>query len=263
MYYGDTATALSIQPRTRKDCEPVSFAAYPSRRLHESALFTDIAHVDRAAILAPSMEKHFARRDTLFFEGDGIESIMLLLEGCVKVTQLGWNGTEVILRLNVPGDVVGDLALMSRDSHGCTAQALYPCKVLIWSMGDFHKASTRFPQLQRNANQILGQRLQELEQRFRQVSTEKVSSRLAHLLINLFSKIGRRYDDRVEINLSREEMAQMIGTTLFTVSRLLSEWEQQEILALRRETVLVHRVEALMQLSEREVSRSRGTRSAG
>jgi CRP/FNR family transcriptional regulator, nitrogen oxide reductase regulator len=263
MYYGDPGARIDIPVRLREEFETAAFVSQQPVRLKQSALFAGLSPSDCSAVMATSHERHYARRDTIFLEGDGIDNIVFLLEGCVKVTQLGLNGSEVILRLNVPGDVVGDLALLPRGNHGCTAQALYPCKVLIWDTGDFDAAAQRFPRLQRNANHILGLRLQELEERFRQVSTEKVSSRLAHLLVRLFAQIGRRIDDRVEINLSREEMAQMIGTTLFTVSRLLSDWEQQQIVSLRRETVVVDKVESLIDLSEREGIRSRVSRIAG
>jgi CRP/FNR family transcriptional regulator, nitrogen oxide reductase regulator len=263
MYYGDSGARLEMPVRLRDRMETTPIVSQHPNRLKQSALFAGISPSDCTAIMAPSHEKHFARRDTIFLEGDGVSSIVLLLEGCAKVTQLGLNGSEVILRLNVPGDVVGDLSLLSHESHGCTAQALYPCKVLVWEAADFQSAAVRFPRLQRNANQILGSRLQELQERFRQVSTEKVSARLAHLLVRLTAQIGRRFDDRVEINLSREEMAQMIGTTLFTVSRVLSDWEAQDIVALRREAVVVHRPEALREFSEREGIRSRVTRVAG
>src|ERR1700750_2285440 len=162
MYYGDSSVRYEVPTRLREGLDTGLISQQPNRLKH-SALFAGISHADCSAIMAPSHEKHFARRDTIFLEGDGVENIVLLLERCVKVTQLGQNGSEVILRLNVPGDVVGDLALLPHGRHACTAQALYPCKVLVWDATDFETAAVRYPRLHRNANQILGSRLQELE----------------------------------------------------------------------------------------------------
>jgi CRP-like cAMP-binding protein len=89
-----------------------------------------------------------------------------------------------------------------------------------------------------------------MEERFREISTQKVAARLSHQLIRLLKQLGRGTDQIVEIGLSREELAQLTGTTLFTVSRLLSQWEKQGIISSRREAVVVCNVQALAALSE-------------
>ena len=91
-----------------------------------------------------------------------------------------------------------------------------------------------------------------LEERFREVSTEKVAARLSHEMVRLLNQVGHRVNGGVQIYLSREELAQLIGTTLFTVSRLLSDWDEQGIVSARRESVIVKNLEALVELSERE-----------
>jgi len=98
---------------------------------------------------------------------------------------------------------------------------------------------------------ILCQQLHELEERYREISTEKVSVRLSHQLIRLLNQLGR-VNGGQEIRLSREELAQLTGTTLFTVSRLLSEWNQRGIVSARREAVSVHNIQALAKLGEIE-----------
>ena len=92
----------------------------------------------------------------------------------------------------------------------------------------------------------------EMEERFREVSTEKVGSRLSSQLIRLSKQVGRSINGDVEISLSRPDLAQMTGTTLFTVSRLLCLWKSLGIVSVRREVVLVRNLEALEQLSQSE-----------
>jgi len=91
-----------------------------------------------------------------------------------------------------------------------------------------------------------------MEERYREISTEKVAGRLSHQLVRLMNQVGRKVDGAMEICLSREELAQLTGTTLFTVSRLLSDWDQRGIVSTRREAVSVHDVEALRELGENE-----------
>src|SRR5260370_7223037 len=98
----------------------------------------------------------------------------------------------------------------------------------------------RYPQIRRNISQILAGRLQELEERFREVATEKVARRLALVLLRLIKQIGKPERDGIQVLLSREELAQMTGTTLYTISRLLSKWSEQGVVTPRREAVLIN-----------------------
>lgn len=110
----------------------------------------------------------------------------------------------------------------------------------------------RFPVFWRNVTFVLEQRLEEIEQRFREVSTEKVGCRLSNELIRLSKNVGHNNGEHVEISLSRAELVQMVGTTLFTVRGMLCQWKSLGIVNLRREDVLVRNVEALTQLSQVE-----------
>ena len=214
-----------------------------------SQLFAGIPRADCAIIVSAAHPAKFTRRQTLFFAGDAIKDIVLLTEGSVKITQLGENGSAVILRLEGPGEIVGSLGSAQRGRHCSTAEALLPCRALVWNAPTFEALSQRFPLLQRNTMRIMAKRLQVLEGRFREISTERVAPRLARELVRLLPQVGRRVDGALEINLSREELAQMTATTLFTVSRLLSKWEQQGIVSLRRLAVVIRDPIALANIS--------------
>ena len=117
----------------------------------------------------------------------------------------------------------------------------------------FEKLLARIPTFRRNTVRALEERLFEMEQRFREVSTEKVGSRLSSELVRLSDRLRRSTDNaHLEITLSRAELAQLTGTTLFTVSRLLCQWQTQGIVRVRRESVLVQDFAALAQISNAE-----------
>jgi CRP-like cAMP-binding protein len=216
------------------------------------ALFSGVSPSDCASIVSTAREKHFLGRQIIFAEGDPVRQIWLLLSGCVKVTQLGLNGDEVILKLNGPGEIVGAFGSCTRCNHCSAAQTLQPSTGLLWEAANFESALDRFPLLRRNVARVLEERLREMEERFREVSTEKVGSRLSSELIRLSKQVGRSVNGDVEISLSRADLAQMTGTTLFTVSRLLCRWKSLGIVNVRREGVSVRNVEALAQLSQSE-----------
>lgn len=213
--------------------------------------FSEIAGADCAAIVADAQELQFQRHSTIFSEGSPATQVALLLSGCMKVTQ-GDQGQEVILRLNGPGDMLGKMGAQTGARHLCATHAVQPSTALVWEMDAFEAAMVRVPLLRRNIASLLERHLNELEIRYREVSTEKVASRLSNLLVRLVKQVGRRIDGCVEIALSRRELAQLTGTTLFTVSRLLCQWEAQGIVSARREVVLVHDVPALTHLSHEE-----------
>jgi CRP-like cAMP-binding protein len=181
----------------------------------------------------------------LYAEGDPVRHVLLLTSGFAKITQLGPGGTEVILRFCVPGDVLGAVGLFSNGRHYTTAQAFRPCRALIWEAPAFDALVKRFPVLQQNMVSVLGEDLRELQERFHEVATERVAPRVARQLLRLLEKMGRPVNGLVEVGLSREELAQMTGTTLFTVSRLLSAWEADGIVKPRREAVAICDVQAL------------------
>jgi len=209
-------------------CEKFAF-------VQKLTVFSDISPADCRTIISTAREKRFSRRGTIFFEGDPVGEVLLLLSGCVKITRLGFAGAEVILRLSGVGDIVSGFCWQGTNCGHCsTARAIRPSTALVWEAATFEKLLDRFPAFQRNTLRALEERLQELEQRFREVSTDKVGSRLGSELIRLSNRLGRASGNE-EIGLSRSELAQLTGTTEFTVSRLLTRWQKLGIVSSRRE----------------------------
>ena len=195
--------------------------------------------------MAAARVKEFARGEVLYIEGDSVRQVLLLTSGFVKLNKLGMSGTEVILRLGVPGDVLGALGLFSTGKQCTTAQSFRSCQALVWDAPAFKALVERFPVLNQNMVRILSAYLLELEERFREVATERVGPRVARQVVRLLATIGQPVNGEVEVGLSREELAQMTGTTLFTVSRLLSAWEARGIVRPRREAVTICDVQSL------------------
>ena len=213
-------------------------------------LFSDVSPSDCASIISAGREKHYRRKQTIFSEGDPVRQVVFLLSGFVKIIQVGSNGDEVILRVNGVGEILGAFRLSINHHHCSTAQAIQPSIAIVWDSATFERLLERFPAFRRNTVRALEERLQEMEQRFREVSTEKVGSRLSSELLRLSNRLGRTLNGGcLEISLSRSELAQLTGTTLFTVSRLLCQWQKLGIVSIGREAVLVLDLDALTQLT--------------
>ena len=217
-------------------------------------LFAGILPGDYAKIAAGARVKEFKRGEVLYMEGESVRQVLLLTSGFVKMTKVGLSGIEVLLRFSVPGAVLGAASLFSAGGKHCTtAQAFRLCRALVWDAPAFKTLVERFP-VHQNMARILSQELLELEERFREVATEKVGPRVARQVMRLMEQIGQPVDGAVEIGLSREDLAQMTGTTLFTVSRLLSAWEARGIVRLGREVVMICDVPSLRAIAKGDES---------
>jgi CRP-like cAMP-binding protein len=217
-----------------------------------SALFTGLTQRECMEIASCAKARVFARDELLFMQGQPVRNLVLIQSGSVKSTQLSPNGNEVILWMNGSGDTVGVAGDAAACSHTCSARAMEQCRALIWEYGRLQSLLGEYPQIRRNISQILSNRLNELQERFREVATEKVAKRVALALLRLLKHVGKQSPGGIEVSLSREELAQMTGTTLFTISRLLSKWGEEGFVVPRREAVVIRDPQRLLRLGDEE-----------
>ena len=213
-----------------------------------SALFTGLSEQACKEIASCARARTFARDELLFIQGQPVRNLVLIQSGSVKSTQLSPNGNEVILWMSGSGEPVGVPAESPACSHTCSARAMEQCRALTWEYSRLQSLLSEHPQIRKNISRILSNRLNELEERFREVATEKVAKRVALALMRLLKHVGKESAGGVEVSLSREELAQMTGTTLFTISRLLSKWSEEGFVLPRREAVLIRDPERLAQM---------------
>lgn len=214
--------------------------------LESSELFAGIPLVIQKKMMNSATTRCYARRETMFFVGERIESVLLLVSGCVKLTQFTERGDEVILRLHGPGEVVGRPDWVRGEFHSYTAEALQECRVLVWDAKTMESARESFPQLQRNSNKVIGRAINELQLRYCAIATGEVRSRLAQGVAHLLEEIGQKVNSHVEICLSQEELGQMTAVSPWEVCRELSKWEREGLVKLRREVIEVQNVPGLL-----------------
>jgi len=214
-------------------------------RVQHFPLFADILLNDRAQIVGVARERQYSRGQTIYIEGDNQRQVVLLTSGSAKMVQCGQDGSAVILRLCGPGELVGTLGISLQAKYRSTSQAVTKCSALVWESSVFESLAHQYPSLRLNVAYILYKQLEDMEDRFREISTERVASRLSRQVMRLVEQVGIHSNGSVEIKITREELAQLIGTSLYTVSRLLSAWDRQEIVTTRREGFSVNNLKAL------------------
>lgn len=201
-------------------------------------------------LAALARTKCFDRRDTIFEQGQPVRQIILIESGSVKLTQLSHGGSEVILWLHGVGEAVGLAGSVANSLHTCSARAVSTTRVMMWDWSTLERGFPAAVKIKRNLGRILSERLGELEERFREVATERVSRRVALALLRIGKQVGQVRGSGIEVFLSREELAQLTGTTLFTISRLMSKWSEMEVVTPRREAVLILNANLLSKISE-------------
>jgi CRP-like cAMP-binding protein len=207
--------------------------------MYASALFAGMSSAECDDILAWSRLKKFARNEMLFLQGEPFNKLVMIQTGMVKVTQTSLGGQEVILRVIRARDTVGLHSESSVFRHACSACAMESCKAFVWEYRDFRSIEAQYPQLTRNIHSILSGRLVELEKMFSEIATGTAAQRLGLALLRLLERVGENTDDGVTVNLRREELSQMTGLTVFTISRALAKWARSGLVIPRREAILV------------------------
>jgi CRP-like cAMP-binding protein len=218
--------------------------------IESAPLFTGVSPEDVKRISGAARLKRFACGEMPFLAGDTADQVLLLISGSVKFSQLGSKGLEVILRLGAPGDVFDVVSLFVTGKHATTAQTIRPCGALVWDAEVFKALVEGLPVLYKNIIRLMGGHLLELEERFRELATERVAPRLARQLIRLQEQVGSPRKAAREIGLSHEGLAQMTGTTLYTVSRLLSTWEEDGLVNSGSESMIIADFDALHKVIE-------------
>jgi len=175
-----------------------------------------------------------------------------LVNGKVKLTQLTEEGQQIILRYVSPGEAFAVIAVLSKIPYPVTASTVNRVSLLSWEDQVMLELMKKYPQLAINSLSILANRIQEFQDRFRELATERVERRIARALLRLASQTGRKIDQSILIDftLSRKDLAEMTGTTLYTVSRTLSQWEKDGLVSSQREQVTILTPHQLVVIAE-------------
>jgi CRP-like cAMP-binding protein len=209
--------------------------------LRRSTLFRRLTAEDRQRLAAVATVKSFDKGAALFNEGDGSDLLYTVLTGRVKVFKMTARGTDVILELFGPGDPVGAVAVYESRPYPASAVALEPTTCLIVPRQAFFSLLETYPSMVRGLLVGLTHRLVELTNRLTELSGGRVEGRLARFFLKLAQDVGQPRTDGtfIALALSRQELADMIGTTIETSIRIMSRWGKDDIVRTEKEGFIV------------------------
>lgn len=199
--------------------------------LQSVPLYRRIPAEDLRRLAAATGVRRYAKGETIFSEGDPGEVFFTIAEGRVKIFKMTPAGKDVILEIFGAGDPLGALAVYEDRPYPASAVALEDTLCLLIRQQDFYALLETHPSLVRSLLLGMTRRLVELTNRLAELTGGRVEPRIARLFLKLADQMGRPVPEGLSIplHLSRQELADLTGTTIETCIRIMSRWGKEGI----------------------------------
>jgi CRP-like cAMP-binding protein len=198
------------------------------------------------------IEKGYSIGETIFFAGDTAERLYVVADGNVTLKQHTLMGQDVLLDVLKPGEFFGSLAILGDDEYSETAVAQTQCCVISIGADEFRGILQDYPRVAIKVIDIMAERLKAAHEMIRQLSKHSVEQRLAHVLLKLADKLGQEKDVGllIQLPLSRADLAEMIGTTTESASRVMSQFQKEGLVRTGRLWIAITNQEGLLAYKE-------------
>lgn len=220
--------------------------------MQNSLLFKKLPPTELKDAMLAGCYRHVPKNSYLFHQDEPANYIFILVEGTIHLSQLTVQGQQVIMHYLSPGEEIGILALFPEQTYPVTAFATTDSTLLCWPADTFNALIEQYPQLAINALQMMVKRFVVLQNQYRQLATERAEQRIARTLLKIASKSGQQNKHGIRLTPppSRQQIAEMTGTTLYTVSRICSQWERDGLVHTNRRWLQLKNQEALQAIVE-------------
>jgi len=221
--------------------------------LQDSEIFSDLPAEALDRLAAAAHSRTAKQGDLIFHQDDPASLFFLVLSGRVRLIQHTIDGKDVTMATFVPGDAIGLVVAVTGQIYPGSAEVIEDAELLalsgelMWQFMNEHAA------LAVRILRLVAARLHESQNRIRELSAERVQQRIARSLLRLAQQLGVKETGgaiRLDVRLSRQDLAQMNGTTLETVSRTLTAWEREQIVDAAREQVIILKPHNLVLIAE-------------
>ena len=220
--------------------------------LAQIPLFTRVSAADRERLIPLSEVREYGRGDTIFHEGDASDFFYVVLTGRIKVFKHGPDGHDIILEMFGPGGPLGAVATFESRPYPASASPVEPSSCLLIPRDAFFGLLERHPSLVRGLLGSLSLRLVQLTTRLAELTGGRIEARFARLFLKLADQLGKPGGQGtfVPLTLTRQELADLVGTTIETAIRVMSRWHKDEVLLTDKDGFRVVDRAALESLAE-------------
>ncbi|MCZ8081382.1 MAG: Crp/Fnr family transcriptional regulator [Rhodobacteraceae bacterium] len=225
-------------------------------KLNESLLanvppFRRLSQPQIRKILDDATPLRFDAGEAVFSEGLPVDRFFLLLDGHIRVIRTTPGGDQIIALHIAPGQLFGIGAAIGRTTYPATAMTADDCVALVWPNHLWQVFVDSYDGFATETYKVVGERVGEMNNRIMEMATQQVEQRIANAVLRLVTQTGRKVAGGIEIGMpiTRQNLSDMTGTTLHTVSRLLSGWERDGIVLSERRKITVTAPHRLVVLS--------------
>ncbi|UOA27851.1 Crp/Fnr family transcriptional regulator [Pseudosulfitobacter sp. DSM 107133] len=224
-------------------------------KLDESLLsglppFSLLGRAQIREILDQARTQRFDEGAQVFCEGMDATHFHLLLDGYLRVVRTTPGGDQIIVLHISPGQLFGIAAALHRDTYPATAVTAAESIVLTWPSHLWEGFTSKYDGFATETYKTLGRRLGQIQDTMTEIATQAVEQRVAAAILRMVNQSGRKTDAGIEVGfpVTRQNISDMTGTTLHTVSRTLSAWEKDGIVRSTRKHIVVTAPHRLVQL---------------
>ena len=220
--------------------------------LRTSAVFAAVPPHELEDLEAVAREHNYRARQFVFMEGEPAEWFCMVRSGRVKILRQSRAGKEVVLEILGAGEPFGGVAVLERRPYPASAQATEPAVVLKIPRDPIIALAERYPSVIREMALMIGRRLRTAHDSVASLAVDPVEARLAGTLLRLAERDGTRSQRGVILpfQLTRQNLADMTGTTVETTIRVVSRWVKDRVVAQEGKRLVLRDLEALRALAE-------------
>jgi CRP/FNR family transcriptional regulator/CRP/FNR family cyclic AMP-dependent transcriptional regulator len=207
----------------------------------EVSLFSDLEDADLESLIAVATRRKFPKDSVIFFEHDPGDALFVILSGRVKVTILSDDGREIILSVLGEKDFFGEMSLLDNETRSATAIAMEDTEVVILHQREFLSIVEKRPRILVLLLAVLSSRLRKANHQIGSLALLDVYGRVAGVLLDMAKESGVRLKDgRICFRRpTHQEIANMIGATRETVSRMISDLHRQGYIEISGKNVII------------------------
>jgi CRP/FNR family transcriptional regulator len=216
--------------------------------LSEIQLFSGLPTRQIEELSGISISRQYRKGEIVFSEGDDGNGFYIVREGRLKVSKISPEGKEKILHIFGPGQPVGEVPVFIGENFPASAEAIENCRLLFFPRDAFARLIERHPSLSMNMLGILSRRLRDFSSQIEQLSLKEVPGRLASYLVDLSREQNK--EDIVELNVSKTQLASLLGTIPETLSRIFLKMSEQQLIGVEGKRIRIRNLEGLIALSE-------------
>ena len=204
-----------------------------AKNLKKIELFKNLSDDELKELDPYLMKETIKKKEEIFTEGDQPEWFYIVSKGKVKITKLSQEGKEIILEIISPTDIFGGVAVLRNFPYPANAVAMEDSEILKISRKNLMRLVDRFPNLMYCIALQLGDRMKSSYDSLKNIALERVEARIAALLLKLAKKIGEETKEGlvIDMRLTKQDVADMVGTTVETSIRTFSKFKKQGLLS--------------------------------